>query len=74
MMVPFEFLIWDADDCANYFRISKDYFLRKKRNQPGFPLPVSEDNEQPRWSAYSVAAWAVKHHFTRDLPATTVNV
>ena len=68
-MIPFDYLLWDADACAEYFGISKDYFLRKKRHQPGFPKPVSEDNEQPRWSAKSVAAWAVKSEFTQNLPA-----
>lgn len=68
-MIPFDYLIWDADDCAAYFKMSKDYFLRKKRNQPGFPNPVSDDNEQPRWAAKSVAEWAVKTQFTRDLRA-----
>lgn len=72
-MVPFEFLLWSADDCASYFGISKDYFLRKKRNQPGFPNPVSEDNEQPRWSAKSVAAWAVKAQFTQNLPTASLS-
>lgn len=59
-MVPFEYVIWDADDCAAYFKISKDKFLRHKRHQQGFPKPVTEDEEQPRWRAVSVAAWAVK--------------
>jgi len=68
-VIPFDYLLWSAEDCAEYFGISKDYFLRKKRNQPGFPNPVSEDNEQPRWSAKSVAAWATKQHIPQNLPA-----
>jgi predicted DNA-binding transcriptional regulator AlpA len=68
-MIPFDYMLWDADECARYFGISKDYFLRKKRNQPGFPKPVSEDNEQPRWSAKSVAEWALNWKFTQNLRA-----
>jgi hypothetical protein len=58
-MVPFEFLLWDAQDCADYFKLSKEYFLRNTRHSEGFPKPVSKDNEKPRWRAKAVAAWAV---------------
>ena len=73
-MIPFDYLLWTADDCADYFKVSKDYFLRKKRNQPGFPKPVSEDDEHPRWSAKSVAAWAIKQHIPQNLRASHVSV
>lgn len=68
-MIPFDYVLWDAEDCAVYFKISKDLFLRKKRHQPGFPSPVSGDNELPRWSAKQVAEWAVSGKFTRNLRA-----
>lgn len=58
-MIPFEYLIWDAEDCAQYFRQSKEHFLRHTRHSEGFPSPVSRDDQRPRWRAKSVAEWAV---------------
>lgn len=60
MNIPFEYVIWDAEEAAEYFRLSKEYFLRKKRNEPGFPAPVSDDNEKPRWRALDIARYGVK--------------
>ena len=59
--VPFEYALWDAQACADYFGQSKEYFLRTTRHEISFP-PTTKMSEsgQPRWRALSVAQWAVK--------------
>ena len=60
-MIPFEYLLWDAQACADYFGQSKEYFLRTKRHEKDFPAPVKNSSEgQPRWRALAVAQWAIK--------------
>lgn len=58
--IPFEYLVWDARECATYCRVSKEHFLRSVRHAAGFPSPITNEHEQPRWRAKSVAAWRVK--------------
>lgn len=59
-MIPFEYELWTPEQCGAYFGISGEHFLKKKRYAPGFPKPVTDENEKPRWRAKSVAEWAVK--------------
>lgn len=58
-MIPFEYQLWDADECATYFGQSKEYFLRTTRHAKDFPAPL-EMSKQPRWRALAVAQWAIK--------------
>lgn len=59
-MIPFELVIWNADEVAEYLRLSKPYFLRTTRYAPGFPPPITGDHQRPRWRAKAVAEWALK--------------
>jgi len=70
-VIPFEFVIWDADECAEYLKVSKDRFLKSIRHRKGFPSPVTSDHEHPRWRAIYVAKWRVGE-FTHDLQKTFV--
>lgn len=58
MTVPFDVLIWSAEECAEYLRQEKSTFLKRTQFLPGFParLPIPG---QPRWQAKEVAAWAL---------------
>lgn len=56
-MIPFEYVIWTADECADYLRESKERFLRNTRHMGGFPAPVSVANKRPRWRAQEVTDW-----------------
>lgn len=70
-MIPFEFVIWDAQETADYLKESKEYFLRTTRYSEGFPAPISEDNKRPKWSALEVKNWVFRsrmHIFTQNLP------
>lgn len=55
--VPFEYVIWDAQECADYLGISKSRFLRYRRYNEGFPKMVTKEDERPRWRAADVVAW-----------------
>ena len=57
MTPPFEFVIWSAEECAEYLRESKDYFLSHTRHKEGFPSEIP--GKPKRWRAASVAAWAL---------------
>ncbi len=59
--VPIEFQIWNADQCAEYFGVTKDNFLREIRHLKDFPPPLSYTaKRQPRWSAMAVIERALK--------------
>lgn len=36
-MIPFDLVIWDAGECADYLHVSRPEFLRKTRYAEGFP-------------------------------------
>jgi hypothetical protein len=57
MTVPFELVIWDAGDCAEYLKESRPEFLRKTRYAQGFPAEIP--SKPRRWRAVEVTAWAL---------------
>lgn len=59
MTVPFDKLLWDAQDCADYFKESRQEFLRTRRHKAGFPPEL--ENCPRRWSAAAVTAWALQN-------------
>ena len=65
-MIPFDRLIWDAQDCASYLKQEKSTFLKRTQYAEGFPARLNIPG-QPRWSAKSVAEWALGD--SRQLPA-----
>lgn len=56
-MTPFDLVIWNAQDCADYLKESKDYFLSHTRWKDGFPPEIP--GKPKRWRAAAVAAWAL---------------
>lgn len=57
MSVPFDREIWNAEDCAGYFKRPRAEFLRSIRWKPGFPKELPE---LPRhWRAVEVTNWAL---------------
>lgn len=58
MTVPFELVVWSAEECAEYLRQAPATFLKRTQHIPGFParLPIPG---QPRWQAQAVAEWAL---------------
>lgn len=60
MDVPFDRVIWDADDAATYLKQSKAHFLRVTRHSEGFPAPVPASvGGHPKWQAVAVTNWAL---------------
>lgn len=56
-MTPFEFQLWDAQACAEYFGESKEYFLQHTRYKEGFPQEIP--GKPKRWRALAVSQWAL---------------
>jgi hypothetical protein len=56
--VPFEYLIWDAQGCADYLGQSYSQFVKRTQYLPGFPARCPLPGH-PRWPAKSVAEWAI---------------
>lgn len=57
--------LWDAQDCANYMKVSRRHFVDRIANSPGFPkrvqLPTAEGRRgHPRWFAKEVVKWLKK--------------
>lgn len=56
-MIPFDRVIWDAQDCADFFKESRQEFLRSRRHAEGFPPEI---HGRPRmWRAILVSNWAL---------------
>jgi hypothetical protein len=59
--------IWDAGDCAAYFKVSRKHFLREIRFRDDFPPQLDWSLVgRPRWSAQDVKTWALlrRHYAT----------
>lgn len=57
MNVPFEYVIWNAQQCADYLGKDKATFLKRIQWQAGFPQR-SQMEGHPRWNAKQVVEWA----------------
>lgn len=58
MSVPFDRVIWTAQDCADYLGQAYKVFLRRTQHLSSFPkrCPIPG---HPRWSAQAVTSWAL---------------
>lgn len=56
--IPFDRVIWSAQQCADYLGQSYSTFIKTTQYVEGFPsrCPIPG---QPRWSAQAVTAWAL---------------
>jgi hypothetical protein len=66
--VPFERVIWDADECAAYLRQEKASFLKRTQFATGFP-PRLDLPGHPRWQALQVTEFALSRNKSRHNPA-----
>ena len=57
MTVPFDRIVWGAQQCADYLGYSRAEFLRTIRHQEGFPPELA--NLPRRWQAMAVTEWAL---------------
>ena len=57
MTIPFEYVIWNAKQCAEYLGQSTSQFLKRTQWTDGFPRRL-RDEGQPRWNAKQVTMWA----------------
>lgn len=68
MSIPFDRVIWNAQDCADYFKQSRQEFLRLTRHMPDFPKELPT---RPRhWRALEVSNWALTGKPTISPPLT----
>jgi hypothetical protein len=58
MTVPFELVIWNAQQCADYLGQSRQEFLRLTRHKESFPPELA--NRPRHWRACAVAEWALE--------------
>lgn len=58
MSVPFDRVIWTAEECAGYLRQEASTFLKRTQHIEGFPKRL-EIPGQPRWQAKAVTDWAL---------------
>jgi hypothetical protein len=56
--VPFEYVIWDARECAAYLGQSYSQFAKRTQHLSDFPARCPMPG-QPRWRAQAVAEWAI---------------
>ena len=65
--IPFDRVIWDAEECAAYLRQEKASFLKRTQWRSGFPARLSVPG-QPRWQALAVTEWALSGNKSRRYP------
>jgi predicted DNA-binding transcriptional regulator AlpA len=53
--------LWDAEDIANYTRLSKKTVQGHLVQKPGFPRPVILATGGRRWVPKEVKAWVLRH-------------
>ncbi|OGT57499.1 MAG: hypothetical protein A3E01_08145 [Gammaproteobacteria bacterium RIFCSPHIGHO2_12_FULL_63_22] len=58
MTIPFERVIWDADQCAEYLGLSYSQFIKRTQYLEGFP-PRCPIPGHPRWPANAVTEWVL---------------
>jgi hypothetical protein len=67
MTSPFEFVIWSAQECADYLHQKRPDFLRSTRHAPSFPKELPT---RPRhWQAMAVVQWALGNELTQQKSA-----
>lgn len=57
MSVPFDLVIWTAQQCADHLHQSRQEFLRLTRHRPDFPRELP--NRPRHWQAIAVCRWAL---------------
>lgn len=58
MNIPFDRVIWTAQECADYLGTTEAEFLRSMVSAEGFPAELL--NAPGRWLAKAVAEWALR--------------
>lgn len=56
--IPFDRVIWSAQQCADYLGESYNQFVRRTQYAEGFPKRCPKPG-QPRWRAQAVTQWAL---------------
>lgn len=65
-------MIWDAQDCADYFKESRQEFLRIRRHLAGFPAEIPGRSRM--WRAVEVTNFALTgdcKKIPQDFPKTS---
>lgn len=65
-MIPVEYVIWNAQECADHLRQKKPEFLRTTRHRPDFPRELQ--NRPRHWQALAVMEWALQGSIPSEIP------
>lgn len=68
--VPFEWVIWSAEQCAAYLGVEVKVFYRMQ-HKDGFPPRLPKPGH-PRWNALAVTQWA--HGITLSVRSDSATV
>jgi predicted DNA-binding transcriptional regulator AlpA len=55
--VPWESVLWDAEDIAAHIKVSPRTVAEKYAPRPGFPRPVHPGGGHARWYAHEILDW-----------------
>lgn len=55
--VPWEHVLWDADDVAEYLKVSRRTVTDNYSLRPGFPRALHPGGGYPRWYAHEIVEW-----------------
>lgn len=66
MTVPFDRVIWSAQQCAEYLGQVRQEFLRITRHRPDFPKELV--NRPRHWQALAVTQWALEGVIPPETP------
>lgn len=55
--VPWESVLWDADDIASHLKVSARTVGEKYAPLPGFPRPTRLGGGVRRWYAHEILTW-----------------
>lgn len=51
---------WDTEQCAQFLRYCRRYFVNEVSKRADFPRPVAGTHRKPLWRAAAVREWAVR--------------
>jgi len=66
LSIPFDRVIWNAQQCADYLGQSRQEFLRITRHRPDFPKELP--NRPRHWQALLVTEWALAGSIPSETP------
>lgn len=68
LLPPPDKIIWEAEQCAQYLRVSERHYVDRLSKSYGFPSPIKLPSEKgkghARWYAKDIQDWVLKQKQT----------